>query len=77
MFCKFSVGRHRGDIFLVCSIRYHSVRGVHTLPQCLKYKTDQKGDVRKMEVFTMRLLDLMTSKKSDDQLHMVSDTEDA
>ncbi len=36
--------------------------------QCLKYKTDQKSDLRKMEVLTMTLMDHMTSKKGDDEL---------
>jgi hypothetical protein len=36
--------------------------------KCLKYKTDQKADVRKMEGLTMRLMDLMTSNKADAEL---------
>lgn len=36
------------------------------------YKTNQKGDLRKLEAFSMRILDLMTSEQSN-----VDATEDA
>lgn len=32
--------------------------------QCLQYKSNQKSDIRKMEAFNMRLLDLMTAQET-------------
>lgn len=47
---------------------YTDISWFFRVRKCLKYKTDQKADIRRMESLTMRLMDLMVSKKSDEEL---------
>lgn len=51
------------------SFKYRSADGAFVLKvtddkQCLQYKSNQKSDIRKMEAFNMRLLDLMTAQET-------------
>ncbi|CAN8073582.1 unnamed protein product [Agarophyton chilense] len=51
------------------SFKYRAQDGVFVVKvtddrTCLQYKSNQKSDLRKMETLNMRLLDLMTSSKT-------------